>query len=63
MYSTEYILNNIVINLHREKWLLAIVVNHFVSYINVELLCYRPETNTILYVNYSLIKMCLNIQK
>lgn len=27
--------------------------DQFVMYINIELLCYIPKTNKILYVNYS----------
>lgn len=31
--------------------------DHFVMYLNVESLCYIPETNMTLYVNYTSIKI------
>ena len=37
--------------------------NHFTIYTNVESLCCRCETNTILYVNYTSIKKILNNKK
>lgn len=56
MYNTGTTVNNIVIALYGNSWLLSYQGDHFVMYINIKSLCCTSETNTILYVNYTLIK-------
>ena len=53
MYSIGNAVNNIVITLDGDKWLLVYHGDYFVVYINVEPLCCTPETNIAyqLYVN------------
>ena len=49
--------NDIIITLYGDRWLLAYCGDHFIMYINVKLKCSVPETNIILYVNYVSIKI------
>ena len=55
MYNIGNIVNNIVITLYGDRWLLDLswYSNSNPSYINVKLLCCIPKTNMILYVNYT----------
>ena len=48
---------NIVITLNSDRWQLGLLWKSLLRYINVELLCCTPETNRILYVNYTSIKI------
>lgn len=43
-----------IITLYNDRWL-TYHGDHFIWYINVELLCCIPEANIILFVNYTLI--------
>ena len=49
-YSTGNVINN-VITLRCVRWVLDLLGDHFISYINVQPLCCIPKTNVILDVN------------
>ena len=53
MYSMKNIVNNIIITLYGDRWLLYFLRRAFLMHINVESLCCTPETNTVcqLYFN------------
>ena len=52
----EYIVNNIVIILYGDIWLLDFWGDNFVMYLNVKSLRCKPETNIILHINSNSIK-------
>ena len=58
MHSTGNTVNNSVITLYGDRWLLDFYGSDhiIIRYINVKLLCGTPETNMILYIRYTLIK-------
>ena len=49
----ENIVTNTLVTLHSDRWLLDLLGNHIIRYINIKSLCCTPETNIILYVNYT----------
>lgn len=56
MYGIENIVNNIVTSLYGDRWYPDFRGDDFIIHVNVEPLCCTPETNKILYVNYTSIK-------
>ena len=50
-YSIGNRVDNTIITMYGDRWLLDCCSHHLVRYINIEFLCYIPETNIMLYVN------------
>lgn len=55
MYGTGNTMNNIIITLYDDRWLLSYCGDHIVRCTNVESLCCPLEINIPLYFNYTLI--------
>ena len=55
IHSTRNIVNSTIITLHGDRWLVDLETMR--RCINVESLCYTPEANIILCVNYTSIKI------
>ena len=56
LYSTGKQSHNIIITLYGDRWLQIYDRDHLIMYIKIESLCYTPEINTILYINYIKLK-------
>ena len=56
IYSIRDIVNNTIIILYGDRWLLTYLGDSFMMYLNIESLCGTLETNIILYINYTSIK-------
>ena len=56
LYTAKNMINNIIITLCGADGHQTYHGEHSITYVNVESLCSLPETNIILYVNYTLIK-------
>ena len=48
IYSIGYRVNEIVVTIYSDYWLLGVCGGHFVKYINVKSLCRTHEANIIL---------------
>ena len=49
IHSIRNVMNNMVITLYGDRWLLDYRGDHFIMHANVKSLCRTPETNIILY--------------